>query len=155
MEFFDEEKLITYSSLLPDFKGRFLLDESLVLEAQNLIYTNMAEHENLRASEVVNSVFSALMINRKKTSFRSALRGAVLEERKKTMEDLAEYASFRLYSGNYQKLREIMELIKEVAPLPPPEKRLISILPENKMSPASEMAIAIDAVLIMLRNEEK
>ena len=152
MEFFDEDRLITYSSLLPGPKDFFYLDGSLMLQAQELIYArNMAENQDLRASETLNSILSALIISRKKNSFRSAIRRAVIEERKK--KGLIEYAPFRLYIENYQKLKDIMELIKEVAPMP--EEKPGLILPAKKPSQAMEMSLAIDVVLILLEGEER
>ena len=54
---------------------------------------------------------------------------------------------FRLSSDNYQKLKDMMELIKEVAPLPKPEKATLPFMAPDKQSLVDEMSVAIDVVL--------
>jgi len=146
MEFFDEEKLITYSAVLPSQREEFLLDESLVLSAQEKIFSrNMAETNDLHGYEVINSIFSALVINRKNKSFKLGIKVSAIEDRKK--KGLCKYAGFRLSSDNYQKLKDMMELIREVAPLPKPDKGVLPFMAPEKQSVRDEMSKAIDVVL--------
>ena len=154
VEFFDSEKLVTYSAILPNPRDDFYLDDELVHSAQEQLFAkNMAEKSDLRGVEVINSIFSALIVNRKSKTFRLAVKIAVVADREK--KGCLKYAGFRMTSGNHQKLKDMMELIREVAPLPEKQTPFISrvIFGDGKQPLNMEMSVAIDVVLNIFQME--
>lgn len=153
MEFFDETKLITYSSLLPDpndIKKAFLLDGTLFDWAQDSIFAkNMAEKFDLKSGEVINSIFSALVVNAKSKAFKIAVKMAIAEI-KTNRRRLIQYNGCRLTSENSQKLKDMLELIFEVSPKDDKEDE-ISLFPKNQID---KVSIAINVVLLLFKLED-
>jgi len=156
VEFFDDDKLITYSSIIPNQKDDFQLDGDLVLSAQERIFSkNMAERYDLKGSEVINSIFSALIINRKSKVFRDRVMLLAKADREK--KGCITYVGFRFFSDNYRKLKDMIDLIREVAPIPTksPPSGLRWLFGEGKEPVNMEMSVAIDVVLALFELEAK
>lgn len=160
MEFFDMEKLVTYSSLLPtsNKEDAFLIDDDLFLWAQGKIYSkNMAEKSDLKTGEVLNSILSSLQINIKDKTFKYAIRKEALEIRKQWLvwkRRCTLYRGCRLTTENYQKLKDVQTIMKELVPKisTPSELGIISILP-SRVNPPEELSITINTILSMFKVE--
>jgi hypothetical protein len=82
-----------------------------------------------------------------------AVKYAAIDDRKKT--GCIQYASFRLLSENHQKLKDLMELITEVAPIPPSDPPLGLRFLQKKPNVSAEMSVAIDVALSLYQTESE